>query len=141
MANRVTQDAREALQQGGNPNARLTQLAREALQQGANPNARVTQVAVETLVFIGAAVAANVRETQAVLEHTDFPQNDVRETQVPLEWAGTNPPASNVNETQAALEQVGFPPNEVWETQACLEVLFPAVVRRNYAYMGTLART
>jgi hypothetical protein len=129
VANRLTQVAVETLQQGGNPNARLTQVAVEALQTGGNPGVRVTQVAVETLDRIGVLAAADVRQTQAVLEHADFPFADVRET-------------------QAALEHVGFPPNAIWQTQACLEVLFPAedfveppVGVRNYAYTGLLART
>ena len=50
MANRLTQEAVEVLQVGGNPNARLTQAAVEVLQVGGNPNARLTQVSVEVLV-------------------------------------------------------------------------------------------
>jgi hypothetical protein len=128
MATRLTQAARETLAAGGSPNVRITQAAREVLT-GGSPNVRVTQIAVETLVFIGAAVAAEVRESQAALE-----------------YAGRNPPATTINETQEALEHAQYPPNAIWGTQVCLEVALPAEVApptgaRNYLYTGVWART
>jgi hypothetical protein len=63
VADRVTQVAQEALQQGGGPDARLTQSALEALQEGGVPHARFTQVAVEVLVQ-----SSNPRVTQVALE-------------------------------------------------------------------------
>jgi hypothetical protein len=42
-------------------NARITQVAREVLQQGGNPNARITQVAREVLVRLDIIAAAEIR--------------------------------------------------------------------------------
>jgi hypothetical protein len=130
----------------------LTQTAVEALTSGGSPNARLTQVAVERLVFFGATLTEEIRQTQEALEWAGTsPANaDLRETQAAAEWAGTMPAASAVNATQAALEHVGFPPNDIWATQVCLEVLFPAdefpeppepIARRNWLYSGGLAHT
>jgi hypothetical protein len=68
MANRLTQEAREVLQQGGNPNARLTQVATETLQRAnANANVRLTQTAREVLVRLSIPVATAAQPIMFVI--------------------------------------------------------------------------
>lgn len=124
ISTRLTQQARETLASGGAVSARVTQDAREVVQLVGEVSARVTQDAREILFTAGTGPPAeSIRETQAVLEHADYPPNEIRHT-------------------QADLEYVQYPPNDVWATQVVLEIAyhgeFGLAVACPYAISGTL---
>ena len=138
---RVTQLAVEVLAGPGSPKARITQLAVETLVGPAGGNARLTQLAVEALVSL-AAPAAEIRETQAVLEPVEYPLNSILLTQEALEEV-TYPP-NELRVTQEALENVEYPPNALWATQVALEVVLKGefiVERYNHSFIGAWMAT
>lgn len=92
MANRLTQQAREVLENTGNPNARLTQEIREALGGPGNPKARLTQVAVEVLARTSGTLASNARLTQIALESLSSGNPHARLTQIAVEVLTLYPP-------------------------------------------------